>query len=77
MSSPASRTPSFTPPSIDPHWTVSELIACAPATLGTLHQAGIDACCGGGLSITEAARRHGVELEFLLEKLHEAATTIA
>lgn len=62
-------------PSIDPNWTVSELITRAPAALTVLHGVGIDACCGGALPLAEAARWHGVELELLMKQLQAAITS--
>ncbi|HEX2205582.1 MAG TPA: DUF542 domain-containing protein [Longimicrobium sp.] len=40
--------------------TVSEAIWQFPLSVAVFHAHGIDVCCGGGLTIAEAARRHGV-----------------
>lgn len=51
--------------------TVNEVIRRVPASVGVFSRHGIDACCGGGLTVKEAARRHGVEPEALLEEIRE------
>jgi iron-sulfur cluster repair protein YtfE (RIC family) len=52
--------------------TVNDAIRAAPATVAVFNEAGIDSCCGGALTIGEAARRHGLDVEALLEKLRRA-----
>lgn len=69
---PSTRPPSPATLEIDPSWTVSQFVSRAPAALPILHQMGIDACCGGALSLAEAARRHGVAVGPLLEQLRAA-----
>lgn len=59
--------------SIDPTWTINETVARFPATLTVFDAAGLDSCCGGGHEIKEAARRHGLDLEPLLNGLRAAA----
>ena len=54
---------------IDAAWTVNELLHRHPDKVSVLHSFGIDACCGGALSLEEAARRHGVELVAVLRAL--------
>jgi regulator of cell morphogenesis and NO signaling len=47
---------------IDPKLTLNQLIQRHPDVLPVLAAAGIDTCCGGALSLEEAARRAGVDL---------------
>lgn len=53
--------------------TVNEAIWKFPLTVAVFHAHGIDACCGGGLTIAEAARRHSIDLPALLEELSRSA----
>lgn len=57
------------PYSIDPALRVDQITVLWPATLPVLVAAGIEACCGGGVPLAEAAARDGVELEPLLAEL--------
>lgn len=41
--------------------TVNEVIAYCPRAVEVFARWGIDSCCGGGLPIEEAARRHGAD----------------
>ncbi|MBI5599750.1 MAG: DUF542 domain-containing protein [Deltaproteobacteria bacterium] len=52
--------------------TVNDVIRQCPVTIGVFTQYHIDSCCGGAVSIEEAARRDGAELEGLLDALNEA-----
>jgi regulator of cell morphogenesis and NO signaling len=56
-------------PSLDPTLTLRELVAARPETLAILTEYGMDACCGGDITIERAAKAHGVELERLMERL--------
>jgi len=49
--------------------TVNDAVRLVPGALETLAACGIDTCCGGALPIAEAARRHGLDLEKLMELL--------
>jgi regulator of cell morphogenesis and NO signaling len=49
--------------------TVNEAIRRFPAMVAVFTNYGIDACCGGALPIGEAAQRHGVPLDALLDRL--------
>jgi iron-sulfur cluster repair protein YtfE (RIC family) len=53
--------------------TVNQIVQRAPHALPILAAAGIDACCGGGLPLEEAARRHGAEPAALLAAIAAAA----
>lgn len=54
--------------------TINEAIRRVPGALEVFGRYGIDACCGGGLPLEEAARRHGLDPESLLRHLLSAAS---
>lgn len=53
--------------------TVHDLIQQYPAMRPVFQRFGVDACCGGGASVDEAARRDGLDLEALCTALRTAA----
>ncbi len=57
---------------IDPNLTISSVVQQYPQTLKVFNDRGLDVCCGGGLAVTEAARRHGLDLAELLAALAQA-----
>jgi regulator of cell morphogenesis and NO signaling len=57
---------------IDPNWSVNEILQRYPDTVGVFNTLGIDSCCGGGASLFEAAYRDGVDPEALLHELRRA-----
>ena len=52
---------------------VNEVIAAHPRTISAFNEFGIDACCGGAVSIGEAAERDGAQVTPLLAALRRAA----
>jgi regulator of cell morphogenesis and NO signaling len=58
---------------IDAAWTVNEILHRHPNAVSVLGSFGIDSCCGGGLSLEEAARRHGADPHVVLHAI-EAVT---
>lgn len=54
---------------LEPSLTLRELVAARPETLAVLAGYGMDACCGGDLTIERAAKAHGVQLEELMGRL--------
>ena len=50
--------------------TINEAVRARPETVATFHAFGMDACCGGGLPIREAAERHGLDPEAVLAALN-------
>ena len=57
---------------IDPTVTINEIVAQHPETIAVFNRFGFDTCCGGGVSVRDAARRDGVELESVLAELRRA-----
>lgn len=55
-----------------PTSVVNETLRLHPATTAVFNQFGIDACCGGATSISEAATRDGADPEALLNALNAA-----
>lgn len=64
---------SIQPQTIDPTLTIGAVLQRYPATLAVFNAHGLDACCGGALSLAEAAARHGLDLPELLAALTRAA----
>jgi iron-sulfur cluster repair protein YtfE (RIC family) len=54
-----------------------EDVARSPAALEALKAMGINHCCGGHLSLAEAAAAAGVSVETLLDELRRAAAATA
>lgn len=54
--------------------TVNEAIRRFPTTVAVFNDFGIDACCGGAVTIAEAADRDGVDLDMLVEAAKLAAS---
>jgi len=50
-------------------WTVNETLAAAPDSAEILNRLAIDTCCGGTLTLAEAARSVGLAPERLLAEL--------
>ena len=46
---------------LDCRWSVNEVIARHPATIAAFDARGIDTCCGGTVSVEEAAREARVD----------------
>jgi len=49
--------------------TVNETIARRPEAIAVLNGFGIDACCGGSISISDAAHSQGLDPLILLEAI--------
>lgn len=57
---------------IQPASIVNETLRRHPATTGVFNRFGIDACCGGAVSINDAAVRDGADPSLLLDALNAA-----
>jgi regulator of cell morphogenesis and NO signaling len=54
---------------VKPEWTVNELLARLPESAALLNRLGIDMCCGGSLTLSQAAASVGVTTDALLADL--------
>ena len=52
---------------------VNDCIRLYPGTIGVFTRFNIDSCCGGAVSIEDAAKRDGAPLDALLTALNEGA----
>ncbi|HTJ24235.1 MAG TPA: DUF542 domain-containing protein [Gemmatimonadaceae bacterium] len=57
---------------LDPAQTINEIVARHPETIAIFNRFGMDTCCGGGVSVEEAARRDGLDVAQILSALREA-----
>ena len=67
---PTARTPALVPDD-----TVDAAARRSPSGLLTLQRFGIDACCGGHLTLAQAAAAAGVPIETVLRALESAGAT--
>ncbi|MEX1187062.1 MAG: DUF542 domain-containing protein [Gemmatimonadaceae bacterium] len=58
---------------IDPAWTVHELVHFRPETAAALRSYGIDTCCGGTRTLTEAAKVAGLDAAALVHALEQVS----
>lgn len=56
---------------VDPSTIVDEITNSYPGTFEVFSRFGIDICCGGGVTLAEAAARDGADLEGLRRALRE------
>lgn len=52
--------------------TINEAIQVRPGTVAVFDALGLDACCGGSLTIRDAATRHGLDPAVVLRALDAA-----
>lgn len=57
---------------IETTMTLDEITNRFPDTIKVFNEFGMDICCGGGMSLAEAAERDGVELESIEQALRAA-----
>jgi regulator of cell morphogenesis and NO signaling len=41
--------------------TINDIVARYPETIGIFNRFGMDTCCGGAVTVEEAARRDGID----------------
>lgn len=58
---------------IDPAWTVHEIVHARPETAAVLRSYGVDTCCGGTRSLSEAATAAGHDVAALVRELEKAS----
>ena len=63
------------PPALVPEDTVEAAARRSPSGLLILQRFGIDACCGGHLTLAQAAASAGVPVETVLRALEPAGAT--
>ena len=56
---------------IQPGMTLDEITNRHPTTIEVFNRFGMDICCGGGVTLSEAAERDGVSLRALTDALEE------
>jgi regulator of cell morphogenesis and NO signaling len=61
------------PRAITPDLTINTVVQRYPAALGVFNARGLDTCCGGALTLADAAGRHGLDLAELLAALEAVA----
>ena len=61
-----------TMPKIDFDQSINEIVAAHPETIAVFNRFGFDTCCGGGVTVDEAARRDGVDANEVIAALNEA-----
>lgn len=69
MGDPGRKT--LLPTTIPEEMTLNELVERWPDAHAALTSLGLDTCCGGSLTLTEAARRHGLSMRTIEERLAE------
>lgn len=57
---------------LDPAQTINEIVARHPESIAVFNRFGMDTCCGGGVSVEEAARRDGLDVDQILSALRDA-----
>lgn len=56
---------------LDLSLTINELVARHPETIEVFNRFGFDTCCGGGVTVAEAAQRDGVDADLVVAELHQ------
>ncbi len=60
------------PPNLDCSESVNAILARYPSTLPVFNRFGLDTCCGGSLSLSDAARAADVDRDLLCGALADA-----
>lgn len=61
-------------PSLDCSLSVNAVLTIFPSTIPVFNRFGLDTCCGGALSVADAARAADVDAETLCSALTDAIT---
>jgi regulator of cell morphogenesis and NO signaling len=61
-------------PTIDPGLSVNEVLRRWPGAVTALNAYGVDTCCGGAASLSEAAGQAGVSVDDLIGGITDALT---
>lgn len=69
MTAPADIQRSTSPATIDPDWTVRDVVSRYPATVSTFKAWKVEACCDAGRSLEDASQRAGVSRTELIAAL--------
>lgn len=70
-----SDTTSCTDAGLSPACTIDAVIARHPVSIHVLNAFGIDTCCGGAVTIEEAARHNNVDAAVLLDAIEKATAS--
>jgi regulator of cell morphogenesis and NO signaling len=62
---------------IAPNATINSITQDYPDTIAIFADYGIDSCCGGGKTLEEVARRHGLSLQDILAQLESVVAQTA
>jgi len=64
-------------PPIEPTLTINDVVERHPQLMPVLAGHGLDLCCGGPLTLRQAAEQHGLDLDALVAELTAALVTDA
>jgi regulator of cell morphogenesis and NO signaling len=68
----ATTSPDPRPSGIDPSMTLGEIVTLRPSLAADLERRGLDYCCHGGRTLTEAARAAGLDAQIVADELSAA-----
>lgn len=54
-------------------WTINEILRNVPEAAAVFNRLGIDTCCGGNLTLAQAADSIGLSIDEVLHQLRAAA----
>lgn len=72
MPTPNPASPLTPAADVDAGITVNDLLQQHPSVIGVLNAHGVDACCGGHLTLAESAAHDNLDLPALLAALRAA-----
>lgn len=58
---------------LDLSLTINEIVARHPETIPVFNRFGMDTCCGGGVTVEEAAQRDGIDAAAVVSELRHTA----